>query len=133
MNFSKFNKSKCKILHLGQGNPHYQYKLEDERIDYCSAKKDLGVLVDRKLDMSQKCALASQKAKSILGCIKKKRGKQGEEGPAPLLCTAEASPGVLHPDVESSVQERHGPDGVHPEEGHKNDLWNGTPLLQGQT
>lgn len=23
----RFNKCKCKILHLGQGNPHYQYKL----------------------------------------------------------------------------------------------------------
>jgi len=31
------------------------------------------------------------------------------------------SPRVLHPDVESSVQERHRPVGVHPEEGHKND------------
>jgi len=28
--------------------------------------------------------------------------------------------------VESSVQERHGPVGVHPENGHKNDPWNGT-------
>ena len=26
VNLMEFNKSKCKILHLGQGNPHYQYK-----------------------------------------------------------------------------------------------------------
>jgi len=37
------------------------------------------------------------------------------------LCDGEASPGVLSPDVESLVQERHGPIGAHPEEGHKND------------
>ena len=29
--------------------------------------------------------------------------------------------GVLHPDVESSVQKRHRPVGAHPEEDHKND------------
>ena len=43
---------------------------------------------------------------------------------APLLSTAEASPGMLH--VESSVQERCGPVGAHSEEGHKNDPRDGT-------
>ena len=38
---------------------------------------------------------------------------------APLLCGGESSPGILHPDVESSVQERHGHVGACPEEGHK--------------
>ena len=37
------------------------------------------------------------------------------------------------PSVESSVQESHEPVGVHPEEGHKNDPRDGTPLLRGQT
>mgnify|MGYP001852221541 CR=1 FL=1 len=49
------------------------------------------------------------------------------------LCAGEASPGALHLDVESSVQERHGAVGVHPEEGHKNDPRDGTAVLQGQT
>ena len=60
------------------------------------------------------------------GLHQKKQVKGGD--PAPLLCAAEASPGVLHPDVESSVQKRHRPAGVHPKQGHRNDLRDGTSL-----
>jgi len=52
--------------------------------------------------------------------------------PAPLLCSGEVSPGVVCPDVESSVQESHRPGGAHPEEGHKHDPRDETSLLQGQ-
>ena len=44
----------------------------------------------------------------------------------------EASPGELHPYVEPSVQERRGFVGVRPEEGHRSDLRDKTPLLWGQ-
>ena len=42
------------------------------------------------------------------------------------LCSA------LHPDVESSVQERHGAVATHPEESHKSDPRDGTLLLCGE-
>lgn len=29
----KFNKAKCKLLHMGQGNPQYQYGVGDEWIE----------------------------------------------------------------------------------------------------
>jgi len=63
----------------------------------------------------------------------KKCGEQGEGGdPDHLLCSGESSPGLLHPVVGSSVQERHGPVRVHPQEGYKNDANYGMPPLQGQ-
>ena len=75
------NKFKCKVLHLGQGNFHYQHKLGDERIKHSRAEKDLGILVH---DVSQQCALAAQKAKYILGCIKSRVASRAKEVILPL-------------------------------------------------
>jgi len=52
VNFMMLNKAKCKVLNLDQGNPWYQYRLWDDRIEGSPDKKDLRVLLDEKLDMS---------------------------------------------------------------------------------
>ena len=123
----RFDKAKCKVLHMGCGNLLYQYKLGDKTMEQSPAKKDFRVLVDGRLDVSQQYALTAQKANCILGCIRRSKISRSREVILPL-CAGETSPGVQHSDVESSVQEGHGPIGACSEEGHKNDPRDGTPL-----
>ena len=67
------------------------------------------------------------------GLHQNKRGQQVEGGDSgSLLCSGKTPPGLLHPALEPSAQERHGPVGACPEEGHKNDLRAGAPLLCGK-
>ncbi|KAK4831727.1 hypothetical protein QYF61_018857 [Mycteria americana] len=83
-NRMKLNKSKCWILHLGQDNPGYMYKLGDERLQGSPAERDLGVWVDGKLNMSQQCTLAAKRANCVLGCMKHSIASRSTEVIVPL-------------------------------------------------
>ena len=84
--------------------------------------------MDGKLDMSQQCALTAQDTAGFLGIQIQQVKSRGDL----FLRFGETSPGMLHPHMESSVQEIHGPVGVHPEECHHDSLRDGTASLQGQ-
>lgn len=40
MNLMRFNKAKCKVLHLGSGNLKHEYWQGDEWIDSCPKEMD---------------------------------------------------------------------------------------------
>jgi len=94
-NLMKFNKAKCKVLHMGQGNPKYTYRLGTDQIESSPEEKDFGVLADEKLNITQQCVL---KANCILGCIKRSMASRSREVILPLHSA------FVRPHLESCIQ-----------------------------
>ncbi|PKU42522.1 hypothetical protein llap_7179 [Limosa lapponica baueri] len=84
----KSNKGKCKVLPLETNNLKHQHMAGHHQ----AGKQLCPVLVDTKLNESQKCALAAKEANDILRCIRRSVSSRPRDIVLPLISALVARP-----------------------------------------
>jgi len=64
-----FNKSDCKVMHLGYNNQQYTHQMGNQILETVKEGKDLGAIFSEDLKPSRQCQQAHSKASKVLGII----------------------------------------------------------------
>ena len=64
-----FNVAKCKVMHIGHGNPRYDYTMQNMPLTITEEERDLGVVTSFRLKPGAQCKKAAKTAQAVLGQI----------------------------------------------------------------
>ena len=93
-----FNTGKCKVMPLGRNNQHHTYRLGNSPLVSTEVEKDLGVIIDSKMNMGRQCGEAVRKANRMLSCIHRCISSRSKEVILPLYAA------LVRPQLEYCVQ-----------------------------
>ncbi|XP_059576042.1 uncharacterized protein LOC132246649 [Alligator mississippiensis] len=93
-----FNVDKCRVLHLGRRHPQHTYRPGSSPLESTEVERDLGVIIDSKMNMSCQCQTAASKASQTLSCIQRCISSWSGEVILPLYVT------VVRPQLEYCIQ-----------------------------
>lgn len=85
----KFNKGKCQIVCLGWGNPGWTGRLGNEMLESRTLQRDLGIMVDAKLERVRTALAARGHIPVLRGT---RTSSQSGQGGIVALCSALGQP-----------------------------------------